>query len=85
MVWIIGGGGGASMCKACSKQGGLGACSPPENFNFQTFIRYNLRLFSLKTMFPYLNTLANICMTIPVGTASSKKDLFDPINFSNGF
>ena len=24
----------------------------------------------LKTMFPHLNTLANVCMTIPVGTAS---------------
>ena len=80
-----GGGGGQVCAKHAANKGVWGHAPPPENFNFQTFIRYNLRLFSLKTMFPYLNTLANICMTIPVGTASSKKDLFDPINFSNGF
>ena len=27
----------------------------------------------LKTMFPHLNTLANVCMTIPVGTASVER------------
>ena len=27
----------------------------------------------LKTMFPHLNTLANVCITIPVGTASVER------------
>ena len=73
MVWIIGGGGQVRIrVQSMLQTVGSGACSPG-NFDFRPFIKCNLGLFPLKTMFPYLNNQANICMTIPVWTASSKK------------
>ena len=36
-------------------------------------LNYLVTIEMLKTMFPNLNTLANICVTIPVGTASVER------------
>ena len=36
-------------------------------------LKYFITTDMLKTMFPHLNTLANVCMTIPVGTASVER------------
>ena len=36
-------------------------------------LNYLVTTEMLKTMFPNLNTLANICVTIPVGTASVER------------